>query len=246
MSIERLKAITSPLLSTTDHSPLCTRLSIAAAWTASFLIVLNNIQGNSYDPDHPTEGQYCNSRVWPNLTGSRVIYSIIFISTYIIPLLVITYTSFKIRRYVLNQESTLLGHMSGSNSSHVNQKKIIKKRKRTVRSLFLVVVSFFISWTPYRISFFLLDYEPGRYHWNSTPFQVFMLMGFSSSFINCFLYSFQSADFRKQFHKLCPNMYSRLKTIGDSTISHNNNTNNDKDSERKSILIKQKVYTVLR
>ena len=241
MSIERFKAITSPLLSTSDNSLLRTRLSIATAWIVSFLIALDNTKGNTYDPNHPSSGHYCKVVIWPSLTGQRVIYSIIFVVTYLFPLLIITYTSFKIRQYVLCQQRLLLRHTTGSNSSYVNQERIIRNRKRSVRSLFLVVASFFVCWTPYRISIFLYSYEPEKYDWNSPSYQVFLLMGFSSSFINCFLYAFQSTDFRRQFQRAFPNLHQRL-----NSETPTDSTSYDEDSAKQSLMMKQRVYSVLR
>ena len=242
MGLERQKAIISPLVSRADYSLTFTRLSIAAAWCIPVLIAFyNSVLLLEHAPKNPTIGQYCKARRVTNLTGSMVIYSTVFIGNYLIPLLILLHTSVRIWRHLLNEKPLRLRMITSGSS---NQERIMKERKRIYRTLFLVVLSFFISWTPYRVSMFLAVYQSEKYQWNSATFQAFVLMGFSSSFINCFLYSFQSTEFRKHFHEVFPSPYLRISALR-KRMEHYRQRRGNKDSEQNPFFTKQNGYSTL-
>lgn len=86
-------------------------------------------------------------------------------------------------------------------SSRTNTQKALENKKRIVKMLFVVVMEFFICWTPLYVinTITLFDkyliYEYVGY----TAISFFQLLAYSSSCCNPITYCFMNSNFRKAF-----------------------------------------------
>ena len=209
ISIERLRVIARPLSARALTSTFCTKTKIAFAWILAFLVISPRFFGLRYRPRDmkASVGNYCIYE-WPSLALDRTLYVFVFIMNYIVPLFTLIYTSFRIRKHLQSQENAImcmasLNSYTRNTDEDMNKKRystVVRGRKRTERTLLLVVLAFFICWTPHRIMYFIFQFSGGNsFVWNTPGFQIGILLGFSNSFVNCVLYAFQCEKFRKQF-----------------------------------------------
>ena len=188
-------------------------LSIATAWFIPFLIdsprafyFLEYKRGQN-----SVIGNYCTF-VWgeePTLTAK--IYSVITLICYsLIPLVIFIFSFCSIRKCLLREEKRVSGRIKDNTSSdgyrYFQCWKIVQRRQKIVKVLMLTLVVFVVRWIPNEVMFFMINYIGDTIHnkltWNSPVYQTGVLLGFTCSCANPFLYAWQSREFRKHSKKV--------------------------------------------
>ncbi|XP_046840515.1 C-C chemokine receptor type 5-like [Xenia sp. Carnegie-2017] len=99
--------------------------------------------------------------------------------------------------------------------------KILKSKQKTVKIVFVVMMAFFCLWAPNHIMYLLFQF--GGIHnlkWNSTYYQAGIVLGFCSSWLNPFLYAFQSRDFRTHAYKVLRKIFCEQSSSRPFEDSH--------------------------
>lgn len=88
-----------------------------------------------------------------------------------------------------------------SNFYRSNLEKNLESKKRVVKMLFVLVLEFFICWTPlYVINTVAMFIGPAIYEYvDYTTISFFQLLAYSSSCCNPITYCFMNASFRRAF-----------------------------------------------
>ena len=212
ISLERFKVVANPISARAEVSTLKTKIKITLAWILAFLVIVPRFPGIEYSRYHPAVGNYCTFH-WPNLVFSQVLYVIVFLLNYIMPLIVLVYTSTRIRQHLTHQDRALNENMIGSNQKECI-KKLDSRNRRSLRILLLVVVAFCICWTPHRVMYFIFQFLGGDSSmWNKGYFQIGVLLGLSNSFVNCILYAFMSDEFKMHFCTTFPSIVRLFNSL---------------------------------
>ncbi|CAG9803143.1 unnamed protein product [Chironomus riparius] len=103
---------------------------------------------------------------------------------------------------LLNRERESKKHVFGIRRS--NPEKSLLNKRRVIKMLFVVVIEFFICWTPLYIinTIALFDPKAVYQHLGYTAISFFQLLAYSSSCCNPITYCFMSLGFRKAFLNL--------------------------------------------
>ncbi|CRK96568.1 CLUMA_CG009930, isoform A [Clunio marinus] len=103
---------------------------------------------------------------------------------------------------LLNRDDVSRKHMLGLRRS--NPAKRLLNKRRVVKMLFVVVVEFFICWTPLYVINTLALFDPKAVYQNLgyTAISFFQLLAYSSSCCNPITYCFMNIGFRKAFLNL--------------------------------------------
>ena len=216
ISLERLRAVSQPLIARINPSSRKTNVPIASAWIGAFIIQTPTMIGIRYNPDNPSVGKYCEYH-WGHRMMPHIIYVCHITIQYFIPLIILFIAFIRIRSDKRNtldvdfQASTSLENLETDQCNVA-----IDRRRRSVRVVLTVVMAFLICWTPDHIMFFLFQYKRIRtVQWNSTVFQFGLLLYFTNSCINPILYAFQAKEFRNRCKSL---LLSFFKCIGSRTM----------------------------
>ena len=208
ISLERYNVVVNPLSALARDSKLRTKIKIAACWILSFLaefLVQTFLDKIKYSRQNPTIGNHCTIQ-WPNLIVSQTGNVVLFLLQYIVPLAVLVYTSVRITQHLRHQERAFINDAMGSNSHEI--KRLENRKKRSLRTLTMVVAAFFVCQTPSHVMWISLQLKSSVF-WNTYYFQMALLLATFNSFLNCVLYSFMSDEFRTHFSLTFPNI-SRL------------------------------------
>ena len=204
ISYERYAAITKPFKMRLGITKK-TYIYIGLAWFFGFARELPVIVGIRYSATKATVGTSCY--YWPEQLASIFIFSLLFISQYVIPAGIFLYNFYRIKKRI-NTLDTSLKTALGQPKQRV---EIMKSKRRTIRIVLMVLVTFLVCWTPNNIMYLLFQYgHVSDVSWSSDYYQFGIILGFSSSCINPFLYAFQS----KQFRVHCGKVLRKIFKIG--------------------------------
>ena len=211
ISIERLRVVVNPLSSRATESKHSTNTKIGIAWILAFLVQFPpNFVYTKYSYDHPTIGNHCTAPWESNLAFGRIVFVVVFLMDFLLPLFVLVYTSMSIRRHLNSQGKAFANKVMGL---HKHKGRRFDSRKtRTSRMLSMVVAAFCICWTPHWIMCFSLQFANSIF-WNKAYFQIGLLLGISNSVVNCVLYALLSDEFRRQFYATFPNITRLLNRL---------------------------------
>ena len=209
ISFERYAAIRKPFktrLGTTRK----TYVYIGLAWFLGFARELPVIVGIGYTATNATVGTSCY--YWPKeLPINIFIYSCLFISEYAIPAVIFLINFYRIKKRLNLLDTTLKTALQDGRQ----RVKIMKTKEKSIRIVFVVLIAFLICWTPNNILYLLFQYgNVSDVEWHSNYYQVGIILGFSSSCLNPFLYAFQSRQFRIHCMKV---FRKALRRIGGGT-----------------------------
>ena len=209
ISLERLQAVHKFPINTSCNPTRRRRvwISIVAAWLIPFIVQCPEpFYLLMYKRERRAViGNYC-TYVWGREPGLRTkIYGAVILATEgLVPLLIFIFSFYNIRKCLLKEEKRVSGQARGTTFSEGYRYyicwQIMEKRHRTVKVLMIAAGVFMVCWIPNKIMFFMINYT-GQKHtsltWNSPLYQIGILIGFTGSCINPFLYAFQSREFRK-------------------------------------------------
>lgn len=87
-----------------------------------------------------------------------------------------------------------------------NPKKSLDNKRRVIKMLFVVIIEFFVCWTPLYVinTMALFDPKAVYQHLGYTAISFFQLLAYSSSCCNPITYCFMSYGFRLAFQNLFP------------------------------------------
>ena len=188
-------------------------LLIATAWFIPFLIEAPRaFYFLEYKRDqNPLIGNHCTF-VWgeePTLTAKT--YSGITLLCYsFIPLAIFVFSLYTIRKCLLREEKRVSGRIKGNTFNdgyrYFQCWRIVQRRHKTVKISMIAVAVFVLCWIPNEVMFFMVSYMGDTKHttftWNSAVYQIGVLIRFTGSCINPFLYAWQSGEFRKHSKKV--------------------------------------------
>lgn len=201
IAADRYRAIVHPLLPRirTRHALLI----IAAIWTVAFIYPIPLIVYQKYIP----EVRSCEEE-WPSPQDQKIFTVMVFVSLYVIPLIVISVLYFLICHNLKTSESDV---QTGAN----------RAKKSVIRMLVVVVVLFTVCWLPYHISTLCVNFIDlqripkwyGQLHF----FTVWMM--FANSCCNPVVYAVLNRNYRREFVRLlrCQSMSNMFYRNSDST-----------------------------
>ncbi|XP_028398113.1 bombesin receptor subtype-3-like [Dendronephthya gigantea] len=204
ISFERYAAISKPFTTRLGKTRK-TYVYIALAWFFGFARELPVIVGIRYTATNATVGTSCY--YWPKQLPNIFIFSILFISQYLAPAVIFLINFHRIKKRINRLDKTLKTALGDARQ----RVKIMKSKARSIRIVLMVLITFLICWTPNNIMYLLFQYgNVSDVEWSSDYYQFGIILGFSSSCINPFLYAFQS----KQFRIHCGKLFRKIFKIG--------------------------------
>ncbi|NXE18122.1 FFAR4 protein, partial [Ardeotis kori] len=144
------------------------------------------------------EIQIC-TLVWPSLAG-EIVWDVTFaIVFFLIPGLVIVISYSKILQITKASRRSLNASLAYSENHRI---RVSQQDYKLFRALFLLMISFFIMWSPIIIIIFLILVQNNKQNLNILPSAFFwiMLFTFANSAVNPVLYNV--AHFRRKCHKI--------------------------------------------
>jgi hypothetical protein len=219
ISFERYAAICKPFQAIRLGVPRKTYSYITGAYLAGFIVQIPTIVGVRWAGVNGTVS-YCRYD-WPSETVSTVIYAVVFVCHFIFPAVIFIFNFYRIKKCL----SKLDGDLRRSFGDARQRVKIMKSKERTIRVVFVVMVAFFVLWTPNLLMYFLFQFgEVHNLRWNSNYYQAGIILGFSSSWLNPFLYAFQSKDFRSHCRKVFWKLLGRQNSGRQQSSSQSHST----------------------
>ena len=202
ISFERYAAICKPFQAIRLGIPRKTYFYIAAAYLSAFIVNIPTIVGIHWAGVNGTVS-YCSYK-WPSEAVSTLIYTVVFAVHFLLPAAVFIFNFYRIKKCLNKLDENLQKSLGDARQ----RGKVLKSKKKTVQVVFVVMIAFFILWMPNHVMYFLFQF--GEIHdlmWNSNYYQIGIILGLSSSWLNPFLYAFQSRDFRSHCHEVFSKMF---------------------------------------
>lgn len=199
MSFERLTAVRKPLVANNLVASRKTYTYIASAWLIGLVMHLFIIVDVTYTKSDPSIGNYCTY-----LSKSSKVRGPIFTCTftlqYIVPALIFIINYYRSQKCLKALECRLKHYFNEGRT------RVLGKKKRSTRIVFVLSVVFFVCWIPNNVMNFLLHYGVEKLSWNSNLYQAGMICGFFKSCFSPFLYACTSREFRRSAKKVFKKM----------------------------------------
>ncbi|XP_028585603.2 free fatty acid receptor 4 isoform X1 [Podarcis muralis] len=160
---------------------------------------------------------------WPSISG-EIAWDVSFATViFLIPGLVIVISYSKILQIAKESRRRLHAGMAYSEGHHI---RISQKDFRLLRTLFVLMISFFLMWSPIIITILLILVQKFNPNVNLMPSLFFWIVAFtfSNSIVNPVLYNV--SHFRHEWRKIffcCPGPLGRKALATDTTLRQNNN-----------------------
>ena len=189
MSLERYFAICHPTHSREADKSIYGIIVTTWIFSIAFCTVLLY----AYQVRNATDGRpICASTVWPT-SWKQSFYTVHSVVVYIIPLVLMVLSHYKILREISK-------HRIDSVIGKGNRKQTGAARKRrAVKMLVTVIVTFFVLWTMFIIARLLMYYG---YDVNLWLWKASQLLILSSTAVNSIIYAFMSPKFNRCFKEL--------------------------------------------
>ncbi|NXF69860.1 XCR1 protein, partial [Ciccaba nigrolineata] len=181
MTILRYLSVVNPLSPLGSQTQCCGFLVSLVVWTGSILIVVPEVIHTTVQEN--LEGdKICDYGDWKWKKVDIYQRNILFLFSFG----VIVFCYFKILVILLRARS--------------------RRKHRTVKLIFIIVVAFFLSWAPYNILAFLLTFPPPTCQYerdSSLAFYISRKIAFSHCCLNPVLYVFVGVKFKRHLLRLC-------------------------------------------
>ncbi|XP_037071530.1 cholecystokinin receptor-like [Pollicipes pollicipes] len=230
MSVERYYAICHPLRSRAWQTRSHALRLIGAVWTAGLLAAAPTLVVIHLIPmDHP--GQFKCREQWPTLDLEKGYMIFIDLTYLVIPIVAMFVTFVSITRTLRRvMEDEQAGQqlidpppsaLNGSTSKatlgqsrkkpspappslrlrHSNAERSLASKRRVIKMLFVVVLEFFVCWTPIYVlnTLSLFNQEAVYRALGSAGISFFHLLSYTSSCCNPITYCFMNVGFRQAF-----------------------------------------------
>ena len=216
MSFERYCAICHPTrFKEVDKS---TYGIIVVTWI--FSIAFCTILLYAYQVRNSKDGPICASTVWP-ISWKRSFYTIHSVVVYIIPIVLMILSHYKISREISKHRiDSVIGKGSRKQTGAA-------RKRRAVKMLITVIVTFFMLWTMFIIARLLMYYG---YDVNVWLWKAAQLLILSSTAVNSIIYAFMSPKFSRCFKELL--LKRPCCNKGKVSTSRNVSTTDSQDGHR--------------
>ncbi|KAJ7324142.1 hypothetical protein JRQ81_017162 [Phrynocephalus forsythii] len=172
----------------------------------------------------PFQGQevYICTLIWPSTIGEACWDACFAFVVFLMPGLVIVASYSKILQIAKASRKRLDAGMAYSESSHI---QISRQDYKLLRTLFILMVSFFVMWSPIIITILLILVHNFKTDMDIVPSFFFwvMVFTFSNTVLNPILYN--AAHFRREWRKICfccPDPPGKKELATDTTLGHHN------------------------
>ncbi|XP_070545333.1 G-protein coupled receptor 54-like [Ptychodera flava] len=197
LTVDRYRVITSPLKSMAKRTFKKTMLLIAFIWIGSACL---HIPIPIFVKEKTENGyRYCY-REFPDMLSDRIYQIYAFISTYLLPLLIIGLCSGLILRVLWSQHEN-----SRVLNKNKDEERVRKQKWRVTKMVFTVAGVFACSWAPIHIMnmWFLLD---PHYPLTSIPLFYFrnfcLCLSYANSAMNPFVYALSGRNYRRHLRRM--------------------------------------------
>ncbi|XP_077988511.1 prokineticin receptor 2-like [Glandiceps talaboti] len=197
IAVERYYVIFHPLTPRLQKRAVV--IIIGVIWIVSFIVSIPTPMfidiGNWKDYRDDSTVYYC-SEFWSDIVAAKAYILFLTVAEYLIPMVIMTVTYLSIVRKVWFHRTP-----GNDYSTHRQREMIIDHKKKTIRMLIIVVISFGVCWGPYHgynitIHFFQDDLFHGSN--NMTLFYVVESIAMFNSLINTIVYFLMNESYRKE------------------------------------------------
>lgn len=147
----------------------------------------------------------CNEN-WGSALLRHVYSQAIFFVLFLCPLLLMSLLYLRISMALWSKNTELFDNNRKQAFMSSQVDRLLLQRRKTVRTLVVLVILFACSWLPYYVVNAWLDFNVGSSHAgvvNSVVNPLVQLVGLSNSSVNPILYCFLSNGFRRAFVNMC-------------------------------------------
>ncbi|XP_044276020.1 free fatty acid receptor 4 [Varanus komodoensis] len=162
--------------------------------------------------------EYICTLIWPSIAG-EIAWDVSFATVvFLIPGLVIVISYSKILQIAKASKRRLHAGLAYSESHHI---RISRQDFKLLRTLFILMISFFVMWSPIIITILLILVQKFKPDVNILPSFFFWIMvfTFANSVVNPVLYN--AAKFRRKWRKIffcCPSSLQGTEAGTDTTL----------------------------
>ena len=194
ISFERYAAVCKPLATYSNSTPKKAKKILCGVWLLSILPVIPTLYGTRYTTKEKASsvGAHCTVTLFTNGVSWNILYNLIFVMQFILPLTFMIICFVKTQKGLQRQ----IKNLGLIENSQIEALRLVKQREKTLFTIVIVVASFFILWTPNQIVFKLYQFHIET-SWNSNIMQVTVVLCFLSCCVNPVIYAFRSKLFRK-------------------------------------------------
>uniref|UniRef100_T1K3U4 G-protein coupled receptors family 1 profile domain-containing protein n=1 Tax=Tetranychus urticae TaxID=32264 RepID=T1K3U4_TETUR len=203
IGIDRYCAIMNPF-SSTNWTKARGKLTVGLIWFLALTASSTQlIHGKAVEEFSGNETIYICREVWPSPVAERTYTMIIFVITFVLPMIILVYTYTCIAWKMLN-------HTSPGNANAARDEAQLEAKMKVIKMLAVVVILFALCWLPlqlfnilywFEIYIFDPDTQIGIYLHNGLFFLCHWL-AMANSFLNPIIYCFMSDNFRVTMVKL--------------------------------------------
>ncbi|KAK6173960.1 hypothetical protein SNE40_017326 [Patella caerulea] len=206
ISINRYFAIHIPLKAKLIFSRQNVAIIIVLIWIASFgaispLLFVNNV--TTYGVPGIFEARACEEK-W-GTPQVKQIYSLVMLGILFVSPLSGMATMYSIISTTLWNADTQL-YPNGTKTGKVQTDRVIRQRRKTVRTLISLVIIFGVCWLPYYVVNIWLDFNiqsPSANDVLNYVYPLVQLLALSNSTVNPICYCFLTNGFRRAFINIC-------------------------------------------
>ena len=205
ISFERYTAVCKPFSAITRKTSTNKAFYICGVWLIALVLHIPTLIGITFTDSKPSIGNYC-SFAWKTATISRSVYAFVFTFNYVLPAVIFAVNLYRTQKCLAKLDENLKQSFTRKHQCA----KVMEKKRKTIRTVFVLSAAFFICWTPNKVMYFLFQYGGMTgISWNSDFYQAGVILGFFNSCINPFLYAFHSKDFRSHCKKVLEKMFGK-------------------------------------
>ena len=196
LSLERYYAICHPVKARINSTPSRAKKIVAVIWMCSFIPNFALIAGlKSTEPESGSFGAHCTAIAFKYDVVWTVFYVAVFTMQYIIPIACMMVCFAKIKTAL---HAGTINALTSLPNCHDGQLARLRMRRRTVRTLMIMILAYFACWSLNQALYFLLNLGYGL-AWNGNWMQLSVVLCFFSSCLNPIIYAFRTQHFRDGF-----------------------------------------------
>lgn len=173
-------------------------------------------------------GKFCDEQ-WPSEIAKKVYGSSAFFVQFGLPLCVLTFCYWRVRRTVYE---SVRRRLATENLSLMSKEKLIRRKKRTSFITLLLLFCFVVPWLPVSVMNLLRDYKTLPEEYVSILFAIGHLFAMTSILWNPLIYCLYNREFMETFKYILLCKFSRRSSL---SSSRNNETYDDDDDKENDL-----------